>query len=79
MSITLVRLGLVVYLLAGLWNGNHLPAMVRMNDVVFGLNMTSSLRCCVYIRVLLFRCKTSEVSVAYSLLNKHVKARTSVF
>ena len=79
MTKTLAQLGLVVYLLAGRWNGNHLPAMVRMNEVVFGLNMTSSLRRCVYIRVLLFRCKTSEVSVAYSLLNKHVKARASAY
>ena len=27
----------------GLWNGNHLPAMVRLNDVMIGLNMTSTL------------------------------------
>ena len=44
MTKTLVQLGLVVYLLAGRWNGNHLPAMVRMNDVMFGLIMTSPLR-----------------------------------
>ena len=41
MAKTLVQLGLVIYLLAGRWNGNHLPAMVRMNDVMFGLVMTS--------------------------------------
>ena len=41
MTKTLVQLGLVNYLLAGRWNGNHPPAMVRMNDVVFGLVMTS--------------------------------------
>ena len=41
MTKTLVQLGLVVYLLAGRWNGNHPPAMVRMNDVMFGLIMTS--------------------------------------
>ena len=41
MTKTLVHFGLVVYLLAGRWNGNHLPAMVRMNDVMFGLIMTS--------------------------------------
>ena len=44
MTKTLVQLGLVVYLLAGQWNGNYLPAMVQMNDVVFGLIMTSSLQ-----------------------------------
>ena len=44
MTKTLVPLGLVVYLLAGRWNGNHLPAMVRMNDVMFRLIMTSPLR-----------------------------------
>ena len=44
MTKTLVQLGPVVYLLAGRWNGNHPPAMVRMNDVVFGLIMTSPLR-----------------------------------
>ena len=44
MTKTLVQLGLVLYLLAGRWNGNHLPAMVRMNDVMFGLTMTSPLR-----------------------------------
>ena len=44
MTKTLVQLGLVVYLLAGRWNGNHPPAMVRMNDVMFGLIMTSPLR-----------------------------------
>ena len=44
MTKTLVQLGLVVYLLAGRWNGNHLPAMVRMNDVMFRLIMTSPLR-----------------------------------
>ena len=44
MTKTLVQLGLVVYLLAGQWNGNYLPAMVRMNDVVFELIMTSPLQ-----------------------------------
>ena len=44
MTKTLVQLGLVIYLLAGQWNGNHLPAMVRMNDVVFVLIMTSPLQ-----------------------------------
>ena len=44
MTPTIAQLGLVVYLLVGRWNGNHLPAMVRMNDVVFGLIMTSSLQ-----------------------------------
>ena len=53
MTKTLVQLGLVIYLLAGQWNGNHLPAMVRMNDVVFGLIMTSSLQC-LYIVVFYF-------------------------
>jgi hypothetical protein len=41
MTKTLVQLGLVVYLLAGQWNGNHPLAMVRINDVMFGLIMTS--------------------------------------
>ena len=41
MTKTIAQLGLVVYLLAGRWNGNHPPAMVRMNDVMFGLVMTS--------------------------------------
>ena len=40
MTKTLVPLGLVVYLLAGRWNGNHPPAMVWMNDVMFGLIMS---------------------------------------
>ncbi|KAG2549830.1 hypothetical protein PVAP13_9KG297400 [Panicum virgatum] len=53
MTTTLVQLGLVVYLLAGQWNGNHLPAMVRMNDVIFGLILTSPLRC-LYIVVFSF-------------------------
>ena len=53
MTKTLVLLSLVVYLLAGRWNGNHLPAMVRMNDVMFGLAMTSPLRC-LYIVVFYF-------------------------
>ena len=44
MTKTLVQLGLVLYLLAGRWNGNHLPAMVRMNDVMLGLTMTLTLR-----------------------------------
>ena len=44
MTKTLAQLGLVVYLLAGRWNGNHPPAMVLMNDVMFGLIMTSPLR-----------------------------------
>jgi hypothetical protein len=44
MTKTLVQLGLVVHLLAGRWNGNHPPAMVRMNDVMFGLIMTSTPR-----------------------------------
>ena len=44
MTKTLVLLSLVVYLLAGRWNGNHLAAMVQMNDVMFGLIMTSTLR-----------------------------------
>ena len=44
MTKTLVQLGLVIYLLAGRWNGNHLAAMVQMNDVMFGLIMTSPLR-----------------------------------
>jgi len=44
MTPTIAQLGLVVYLLVGRWNGNHLPAMVRMNDVMFGLTMTSPLR-----------------------------------
>ena len=41
MTKTLVQLGLVNYLLAGRWNGNHPPVMVRMNDVMFGLVMIS--------------------------------------
>ena len=41
MAKTLVQLGLVIYLLAGRWNGNHPPAMVLMNDVMFGIIMTS--------------------------------------
>ena len=41
MTKTIVQLGLVVYLLAGRWNGNHPPAMIQMNDVMFGLVMTS--------------------------------------
>jgi len=44
MTKTLAQLGLVLYLLAGRWNGNHPPAMVRMNDVMFGFIMTSPLR-----------------------------------
>jgi len=44
MTKTLVQLGLVIYLLAGRWNGNHLPAMVRMNDVMFELIITSPLQ-----------------------------------
>ena len=44
MTKTLAQLSLVVYLLAGRWNGNHLPAMVRMNDVMLGLTMTLTLR-----------------------------------
>ena len=44
MTKTIAQLDLVVYLLAGRWNGNHPPAMVRMNDVMFGLTMTSPLR-----------------------------------
>ena len=44
MTKTIAQLGLVVYLLAGRWNGNHPPAMVQMNDVMFGLIMTSPLR-----------------------------------
>jgi len=44
MTKTLVPLGLMLYLLAGRWNGNHPPAMVWMNDVMFGLTMTSPLR-----------------------------------
>ena len=43
MTKTLVPLGLMLYLLAGRWNGNHPPAMVRMNDVMFGLTMTSTM------------------------------------
>jgi hypothetical protein len=53
MTKTLVPLGLVVYLLAGRWNGNHPPVMVRMNDVMFGLTMASPLRRFVHSRVLL--------------------------
>jgi len=44
MTKNIAQLDLVVYLLAGRWNGNHPPAMVRMNDVMFGLIMTSPLR-----------------------------------
>ena len=44
MTKTLAQLGLVLYLLAGRWNGNRLPVMVRMNDVMFGLIMTSPLQ-----------------------------------
>ena len=44
MTTTLVQLGLVLYLLAGRWNGNHLLAMVQMNDVMIGIIMISSLR-----------------------------------
>ena len=44
MTKTLVQLGLVLYLLAGRWNGNYPPAMVWMNDVMFGFIMTSPLR-----------------------------------
>ena len=44
MTKTIAQLGLVVYLFVVRWNGNHLPAKVRMNDVMFGLTMTSPLR-----------------------------------
>jgi len=76
MTKTLVQLGLVNYLLAGRWNGNHPPAMVRMNYVMFGLVMTSipHRACHVRMQDLFFIVCFYETS---SLEIKTVKAQTS--
>ena len=64
MTKTLVPLGLMLYLLTGRWNGNHPPAMVRMNDVMFGLTMTSPLRY-LYLVVFYFPLQNSFLIVCF--------------
>ena len=64
MTKTLVPLGLMLYLLTGRWHGNHPPAMVRMNDVMFGLTMASTLRR-LYIVVFYFPLQNSFLIVCF--------------
>jgi hypothetical protein len=75
MTKTLAQLGLVVYLLARRWNGNHPPAMVWMNDVMFGLTMTSPLRH-LYLVVYYFPLQNSFLIVCFcetSLVSVRIK------